>query len=152
PDHPVQRRMLDQVSRWTGRSPEEVGAAVDGGGVVTFSGPLVDLARGVARFAAAAGSGPVAWRPRARVGRPEKVAGRRRLDTELMRATGGRVFAKSGAEGVLCAGIPDLGLGLAFKVHDGAGRAVAPALLDVLRRHDLLSAGEAAALASFAEP
>jgi L-asparaginase II len=40
-----------------------------------------------------------------------------------MRALGGRVFTKTGAEGVFVAAIPEKGIGLALKVRDGADRA-----------------------------
>ena len=51
-------------------------------------------------------------------------------DTELMRALPGWI-AKGGAEGLFCALSPD-GVGWAFKVEDGATRALRPALGQVL--------------------
>jgi L-asparaginase II len=52
---------------------------------------------------------------------PELVGGPRAVDTLVMRALPGAV-AKRGAEGALCAGLPD-GTGIALKVEDGAYRA-----------------------------
>jgi L-asparaginase II len=69
-----------------------------------------------------------------------------------MSVAGGRIFAKVGAEGVYCAGIPGAELGVALKVEDGAMRAAEPALLATLRVLDVLSADEIAQLADFAEP
>jgi L-asparaginase II len=46
-------------------------------------------------------------------------------DSTLMRVVPGAI-AKRGAEGVLCAGLPD-GTGVGFKVEDGANRAAGPA-------------------------
>ena len=40
-----------------------------------------------------------------------------------MEIFGPRVFFKVGAEGVYCGAFPDLGLGIAIKCDDGAGRA-----------------------------
>ncbi len=40
-----------------------------------------------------------------------------------MQALGARLFVKVGAEGVHCAALPELGLGIAVKCDDGAGRA-----------------------------
>lgn len=57
---------------------------------------------------------------------PEHVAGTRRPDTHLMRAVPG-VLSKMGAEGVQAMALPD-GRALAFKVEDGAGRALGPVL------------------------
>jgi L-asparaginase II len=47
------------------------------------------------------------------------VAGTGRLDTRLMGHFGARVFCKVGAEGVYCAALPELGLGIALKMDDG---------------------------------
>ena len=50
-----------------------------------------------------------------------------------MRVAGGRLFAKMGAEGFHCAGIPAERIGIALKAEDGARRAAEPALLAVLK-------------------
>jgi L-asparaginase II len=67
-----------------------------------------------------------------------------------MRQARGRLFAKVGAEGVYCVGVPGAELGIALKVEDGAARAVAPAILAVLRELDLISEDDFGALHSFA--
>ncbi|HEU0052190.1 MAG TPA: asparaginase, partial [Longimicrobium sp.] len=73
---------------------------------------------------------------------PAMVAGEGRLCTDLMRAAGGRLFAKVGAEGVYCVGVPGAELGIAVKVEDGATRAVGPAICEILRELDLISEDE----------
>ena len=60
---------------------------------------------------------------RAMTAHPDLVAGEGRACTELMRAMGGRVAVKTGAEAVFVAIAPDRGLGIALKVADGATRA-----------------------------
>jgi L-asparaginase II len=63
-----------------------------------------------------------------------------------MEALGLRVFCKVGAEGVHCAALPELGLGVAIKMDDGnTARAVEVAMADVLQRL-LAPAGAASAL------
>ena len=47
------------------------------------------------------------------------VAGTGRFDTRVMEHLGERVFCKVGAEGVFCAALPELGLGVAIKIDDG---------------------------------
>jgi len=42
---------------------------------------------------------------------------------------------KTGAEGVLCAALPDAGLGIAVKAEDGAHRASEVAMAHLLRAH-----------------
>jgi L-asparaginase II len=84
---------------------------------------------------------------------PEFVAGTGRLCTALMRtASDRRLFAKEGAEGYYCAGMPALGLGIALKVEDGAKRAAEPALLATLGAIGALRAEELGALREFAVP
>jgi L-asparaginase II len=46
----------------------------------------------------------------------------------------GRAVTKTGAEGVYCAAIPDLGLGVALKIDDGATRAAQVAVATLLAR------------------
>ena len=76
--------------------------------------------------------------------KPFYVAGTGRFDTVLMEKTRERIFLKIGAEGVYCAAVPELGLGIALKCDDGAGRAaevmVAAVLARLLREDSALSA------------
>ena len=152
--HPVQQRMTVELARWTGVDAEDLTTAVDGCGVVTFAAPLSRLARAFARFAASARKTDSAAHRvvMAMTGNPEYVGGTDRLCTELMRAAGGRLFVKVGAEGVYLAGAPGAELGIALKVEDGAVRAAEPALIAVLRELNLLSDDEVGALARFAQP
>ncbi|KJS17349.1 MAG: hypothetical protein VR78_06180 [Hoeflea sp. BRH_c9] len=53
---------------------------------------------------------------------PWYVAGTGRACTALMSIAPGRIFAKTGAEGVFCAAIPEQGLGIALKCEDGSTR------------------------------
>src|SRR5690606_1611445 len=153
-DHPVQIRMLRELSNWTHVPADDIATAVDGCGVVTFGVPLTSLAGAFARVASGArtGSHAPARVVEAMVRWPEYVGGTDRLCTQLMRMADGRIFAKVGAEGVYCAGIPGAELGVALKVEDGASRAAEPALLGVLRSLALLSDEDMAGLAEWAEP
>ena len=153
-DHPVQQRMLALVAEWSGEAPARIGQAVDGCGVVTFAVPLAALARMFGRFAAQGrrtGTAPGRI-VRAMRQHPDMVAGAGRLDTDVVRVTGGRVLAKIGAEGVFAALVPGAELGVVLKVHDGAKRAAGPALIGVLRSLGVLTGEEVAALAVYAEP
>jgi L-asparaginase II len=153
-EHPVQQRMQREVAEWAEMSRDDMATAVDGCGVITFALPLERLARAFARFAAAARRGEDAPTKvvHAMVRNPEYVAGTGRLCTELMRVARGRIFAKVGAEGVYCAGIPGAELGIALKVEDGATRASEPALIATLKALAILEEDEVADLARFAEP
>ncbi len=152
--HPLQQRIRTTLERWMRVEPDEVEAGVDGCGLPTFALALDAVSEGCARFAATAaehGSAPERIF-QAMAGHPQFVAGTDRLDTELMRATGGRLFAKVGAEGFYCAGIPAMKLGVALKAEDGAKRAAECALLAVLHQIDAVTTAELNTLRAYAEP
>ncbi len=128
PDHPTMREVTAALADMTGARLDDGNRAIDGCSIPTYAIPLRALALAFARFGAAAGLAPAraaaTQRIRAAVtANPMLVAGTGRFDTRIMEALGARVFSKGGAEGAYCAAIPELGLGLAVKCADGAGRA-----------------------------
>jgi L-asparaginase II len=78
------------------------------------------------------------------------IAGEGRIDTALMRAAGGRLVTKIGAEGVYAIGLVDRGIGIALKVEDGASRAIPPSVVALLDHLGLLDDAQREALAPFA--
>src|SRR5690606_23839432 len=83
---------------------------------------------------------------------PFYIAGTDRADTGMMVAGAGRIMVKTGAEGVYCGAVPELGVGIALKCDDGAGRAAEVMIAAVLAR--LLADDEAlaATLSQMARP
>ena len=73
---------------------------------------------------------------------PFMVAGTGRFCTRLNGKLGGTIQAKGGAEGVYCCMLPTLGLGLALKMWDGAGRASEVATATILDHLGLLPVSE----------
>jgi L-asparaginase II len=125
----VQRACSEVVAAAADVAEADVPTAIDGCGVVTYALPLERMALVFARLEQVEGGPQVAAAMRAH---PELIRGPGAPDTELMRRHAGWT-AKGGAEGILCAAGP-AGLGLALKVADGGGRAVGPALAELLRR------------------
>lgn len=154
PTHPMQQRVISTLARWMRINADDMSQGIDGCGLPTFAIALDAVAEGCAKFSAAAADGDAAPSTifNAMVNHPEFVAGTDRLDTVLMRVAGKRLFAKVGAEGFYCAGIPSLRIGVALKVEDGAKRAAEPALLAVLRHIDAIGADELGRLSKYATP
>lgn len=125
PEHPLQAELLDLVARAADADAGTLPTAVDGCGVVTFALPLRAMALAFSRLVTGQldGSGRVL---EAMLRHPELVGGPEASDTRVMLERPGAV-AKRGAEGVLCAGLPD-GTGIAIKAEDGSNRAVLPAV------------------------
>lgn len=132
-DHPVQRAARAAFEEVT--EEEAAGWAVDGCSAPNFAGSLGALAGAMARFAQP-GRGrrgeAMARLVAAMLKHPELVAGEGRACTAIMRATGGKVAVKTGAEAVFVAIWPDRGLGIALKVEDGATRAAEAAIVALL--------------------
>jgi L-asparaginase II len=73
---------------------------------------------------------------------PFMVAGSGRIDTRVMQRLGERVCCKVGAEGVYCAALPELGLGIAIKIDDGNTARAAEVVLAALLQGLLALDGE----------
>lgn len=155
PDHPAQRAILAFCARisddvWTA---DRLG--VDGCGIPVYATSLRNAARSFARFASleevdSADAAALARVRSAMIAEPDYVAGSRSFDTALIRAGNGRIVCKGGAEGVHATALLDGGLGLVMKVVDGGRRAVAPAVIALLRGLDALDAAQLDSLAPHA--
>lgn len=143
-DHPLQRAVKAAFEEVTGE--DSPGFGIDGCSAPNFATSLVGLARAMSAFAAAKEDGSVRDRAMHRLTRsmaayPDLVAGEGRACTELMRAMGGRVAIKTGAEAVFVAIVPEKKLGIALKIEDGNSRASEAALVALLARIGVLDAG-----------
>jgi L-asparaginase II len=140
PAHPVQQLILKTVADMVGLKPGDIPVALDGCSAPVFYVPLANIARGFARLAAAAPDSPEGIIMAACLSHPRHIAGDDRLETTIMQALPGRVFAKTGAEGGFALALAEEGLGVALKVEDGASRALGPSIIEVLRQLGVLSA------------
>jgi L-asparaginase II len=144
PDHPVQKACLAAFEETTGESSS--GYGIDGCSAPNFATTVHGLARAMATFASAGGKGDARDQAMARLvktmgAHPELVAGEGRACTELMRAMGGKVAVKTGAEAVFIGIVPEKRLGIALKVEDGGDRASEAAITSLLVRLGVLEAG-----------
>ena len=140
-DHPVQRAVAAALGDLSGVKNMPWG--VDGCAAPNFAVPLGAFALAAARMAAPdALPAPRAAAARriigAMVAYPELMSGTGRACATLIRASGGRVAVKAGAEGFFAAWIPEKDLGVAIKIDDGAARASETAIAAVLDALGLL--------------
>ena len=154
----VQSRVRKAVTEMCGLSADELVVAIDGCSAPTFRMPLVNLALGFARL-----SNPdkldadrANW---CRVlqdsvaAHPELVAGNAgRIDTDISRATKGRLFPKVGAEGVYVIGEVDGGRALAVKLDDGGLRGMHRLIIGLIEKLGMASGEELEQLARWRNP
>ncbi|MEV5434934.1 asparaginase [Streptomyces sp. NPDC052682] len=130
PDHPLQELIHRVVEDAAGERVAAVGT--DGCGAPLAAISLTGLARAYRAFVRAEPGSAERRVADAMRAHPEYVAGTRRHDTWLMREVPG-ALSKMGAEAVQAVALPD-GRALAFKVEDGAARALGPVLARALER------------------
>lgn len=130
PDHPAQILVARTVQQMAGA--DTMSGGLDGCGIPTFGLQL----SGIARAFAALTRARAAWEriPRVMGAHPELIGSADWIDVRLMQATNGRLIAKTGAEGLLCIGVRNSGLGMAVKVLDGSARPLGLFALESLRR------------------
>jgi len=124
PEHPVMREVTAALQATTGFDLSRTAVGTDGCSIPTYAIPLRHLAHAYARVATgiglSEGHARAAKRLREAVAKaPFMTAGSGRMDTRLMERLGERVYCKVGAEGMYCAALPELGLGVAIKIDDG---------------------------------
>ena len=156
-EHPVQHRILGTLEQMCGLRLGEAPRGIDGCGIPVIGIPLGNLAMAMARLADPADLPPVRAAAARRIlaamaAEPFLVAGTGRFCTKVMEVVGKKVVLKTGAEGVYAAALPTLGLGVAIKVDDGAGRAAEAAMGKIMRHLQLLTADEERALAEALAP
>lgn len=138
-DHPLQAEIRGIMEALTGSVLGHDNCGVDGCSIPTYASPLKGLAHGFAKMATGASLEPIRAKSARRLmeacmAEPFYIAGTNRACTALMQLAPGRIFAKTGAEGVFVAAIPEQGIAMAMKCEDGATRAAESMVAATLAR------------------
>jgi L-asparaginase II len=155
--HPVQREVKAAIEGLAGVGLSEALCGTDGCAIPTYAVPLMALAHAFARFGTGQGLAPERAKAAARLraamaAQPYYVAGTGRFCTEIMTAFGARVLVKTGAEGVFCGALPEVGFGIALKCDDGGKRAAEVTMAAAIARFLPLSETDRATLEPFVRP
>ncbi len=145
PENPVQKVIIDTISKFSETPPEDIPISLDGCSAPIFYLPLYRFSSLFGLLARGEDNHLKKIRD-AMITNPFHIAGTERFDTDLMKATNGRFIAKTGAEGIQCVGIIDggpkpefSGWGLTVKILDGSIRAKGPAAIEALNQMGLLT-------------
>jgi len=153
-NHPVQQKILDIIAYFTEMDKDKIIIGIDGCGAPVHGMPLVNMAKAYMKLANpshvdekyAALIKKIAM---TMTGYPEMVAGTGAFDTELMKATKGRLVAKVGSDGVYCVGAMRKDIGIAIKIEDGNVKVLPPVVFETLKQLDLISNDELEELKHF---
>ena len=138
-DHPLQQQIRATMQSLTGTPLGHDNCGIDGCAIPSYAVPLKSLAHGFARMATGNGLEPLRAKASRRLfdacmAEPFYVAGTDRACTKLMQIAPRKIFAKTGAEGVFCAAIPEQGIAIAVKCDDGTTRAAEAMVAATLAR------------------
>jgi L-asparaginase II len=136
-EHPIQGAIARVISEACDVRLEPAHMGIDGCSVPNWGLPLRALARAFARIVSGQGLPPVRGAAAERLvqacfAAPVLIAGAECFDTIVMGARAAHAFVKGGAEGVHCAALPELRVGIALKIDDGAKRAAETVLAELL--------------------
>ncbi len=161
PEHPLQRQIRDIVGEMCRVPAGSLTLATDGCSVPTFGTTIANFAFAFAALAAPSAAPVGAGREHtaaldrlreAMMRHPENVAGEGEFVTNVMAAGNGHIVAKSGAEGLVCAGLPERGIGIAIRIADGTYRALPVALAETLRQLELVEPAVIDAIEAYHDP
>ena len=146
-DHPLQQLSLEILSDLADIDLKQYPIGTDGCGLPAPTMPLKQLAHAMARFANPEKLSDFRAKAiyrlhKAMTSEPLYIAGSGTMVSELNEVTKGAVLAKTGAEGIVTAAIPERGLGIALKIADGSSRARTVALMTILEYLGALSEEE----------
>jgi L-asparaginase II len=148
-DHPIQKDLMNLLSEVYEYDLTNSPFGIDGCGIPTIAVPLYNLTLGYTNFIKRE-SGKLILEALAKY--PELISGDGNLCTEVIRATKGRVIAKTGAEGVFCAFSPVHDIFISLKVRDGGSRASHFAIIALLKEYGCFLAEEESILEKFLNP
>ena len=139
-DHPLQNDIRGTMESLTGATLGHDTCGIDGCSIPSYAVPLRGLAHGFAKMVTGQGLEPVRAKASRRLmdacmAEPFYVAGTNRACTKLMQVAPGKIFAKTGAEGVFVAALPEQGIAMAVKCEDGTTRAAESMIFALIARY-----------------
>ncbi len=147
-EHPVQQMILGDISFMSQFPREKIYIGVDDCGVPVFGISIESMSRAYAKIANYELL-PEKYKVAAKevflsmTRNPYIIGGTDRFDTDLMRATNGRLLAKSGADGVFCIGIRgqgnNSGMGITIKMESGNMKFLPMVVIQTLKQLKVLS-------------
>ena len=121
-DHPLQIEIFRIISELLNIPASDIFAERDDCGAPTLFLKLIEIAK-LYSILSSSENAELEQISRAISSNPILISDNNHFDTEIIKASHGKVISKGGAEGILCLGKLNEGLGLALKVEDGSKRA-----------------------------
>jgi len=144
-EHPVQQMILEIIAKVTGYPKGKIYLGIDDCGVSVFGLPIKNMSHAYTQIANWELL-PSEYQQSAKriflsmIKYPEIVGGTDRFDTDLIRISEGKLFAKSGANGVFCIGVRnEKGMGITIKMESGNMKFLPMVVVQILCQLKILS-------------
>ena len=121
-EHPLQIEIFRIISELLNIPASDIFAERDDCGAPTLYLKLVEIAN-LYSILSSSKNAELEQISRAISSNPVLISDNNYFDTEIIKASHGKIISKGGAEGILCLGKLSDGIGLALKVEDGSKRA-----------------------------
>ena len=137
-DHPLQKEIFRIVSELLEISISDIHAERDDCGAPTLYMKLYEMAK-LYSMLSNPDNAELEQISRAITTNPVMISDNSRFDTEIIKASHGKVISKGGAEGIQCLCKVNEGIGLSLKVEDGSRRAKHAVGLHLLKQLEWVS-------------
>ena len=137
-NHPLQLEIFRVISELLDIPAADIYAERDDCGAPTLYMKLIEMAKLYSHLSSS-DNAELEQISRAMIINPILVSGKNMFDSEIMQASHGQVISKGGAEGILCLGKVNEGIGIALKVEDGSRRAKHAVGLHLLKQLEWIS-------------
>jgi len=137
-DHPLQIEIFRIISELLEIPSSEINAERDDCGAPTLYLKLLEMAK-LYSLLSSSENAELEQISRAMTINPTMISDNNKFDTEIIKASHGKVIGKGGAEGIQCLCKVNEGIGLALKVEDGSKRAKHAVSLHLLKQLDWIS-------------
>ena len=132
-DHPLQVEIFRIISELLQIPTSDIYPERDDCGAPTLYMKLVEMAK-LYSILSNSENAELEQISRSMILNPVLIGDNNNFDTEVIKSSHGQVISKGGAEGILCLGKQNEGIGLALKVEDGSKRAKQAVGLHLLKQ------------------
>ena len=137
-EHPLQIEIFRVISDLLKIPASDIFAERDDCGAPTLYLKLVEIAN-LYSILSSSENAELEQISRAISSNPVMISDNNYFDTEIIKASHGKIISKGGAEGILCLGKLRDGIGLALKVEDGSKRAKHAVGLHLIKQLDWIT-------------
>ena len=137
-DHPLQIEIFRIVSELLEIPSSDINAERDDCGAPTLYLKLLEMSK-LYSLLSSSENAELEQISRAITLNPTMISDNNKFDTEIIKASHGKVIGKGGAEGIQCLCKVNEGIGIALKVEDGSKRAKHAVSLHLLKQLEWIS-------------